>query len=205
MKQEKPTNPLSALTTEQKSTLLAVLLAKTGEKPVSREVYLELKPYLDTRQGGVNREAFGLIKDDRAIVEAAQKHRLQHAADVKAYKAEALTHRETILKALKAKLGEKPLTNEEFLSVAEFLDRKKGGLMRDAHAAFKDDKEIIDTAVAHREAWNAKTQKRGAAKESPSPAKSNEPPNVLNQFMDANAPGFDSQAIQQSQEVEPGA
>ncbi len=157
-----PTPP----TPEQRDHLLKLFTAAPGEKPLTREQFREIKPYLDFRKGGIHHTAFDLLRDDKEVIQAAKKHRAIYIQEVKEFQAAGKERRDLILKALNARPGQKPLTPSEFKEVADFLDRKKGGLRRDIYEAFRDDQEILDAAKSHREVWQSKTAK-GAGKEAP--------------------------------------
>ncbi|MDD2710110.1 MAG: hypothetical protein PHV34_19170 [Verrucomicrobiae bacterium] len=146
--------------------LLKYFAAKPGEKPLSEAEYEVIKPYIDRRQGGLNREAYTSFKEDKEMVKAAsisQVHR-----DHRIMESRVDEVRPALLKALNAKPGEKPLTIEEFKDTAIFLDRKNGGLRHYAWGLFKDDKEILAAAEKHRQAWRtAATKNQTPSQEKP--------------------------------------
>jgi hypothetical protein len=157
-----PTAETRAKTTIQATPELRELLLryfaekKSNQKPLNDQEYGKIRNLLDRRQGGLTREAYEAFKGDKDVVKAAaigQIHRDHRIMDAKSSEV-----RPVLLKALKGKPGEKPLSEQEFKKVAIFLDRKNGGIRRHAFEIFKDDKEIVEAAQKHREAWQANAQ-----------------------------------------------
>jgi hypothetical protein len=187
--------------------------AKPGEKPLSEKEFEQIKPHLDRRMGGLTKETYELFKGDKDIVKAAsisQVHR-----DHRIMNARATEIRDTLLKALNAKPGEKPLTAQEFKDVAIFLDRKNGGLRHHAYEIFKEDKEICAAAEKHRNAWRETAKGRAAepgkesgrntatVDQSKEAAKSNPPPN-RGKDAQPQEPGKSATQNKQAVEEKPG-
>jgi phage gp16-like protein len=158
--QATPVTQPPASPVQLRELFLKYFQAKPGEKPLSEKEFEQIKPHLDRRMGGLTKETYELFKGDKDIVKAAsisQVHR-----DHRIMNARAAEIRDTLLKALNAKPGEKPLTAQEFKDVAIFLDRKNGGLRHHAYEIFKEDKEICAAAEKHRNAWRETAKGRAA-------------------------------------------
>lgn len=162
-KEYNPTSPMTSTTTTQtklpevtptiRENVFKVLNAKQGDKPVSLEQFKEIRPFLDLKRGGLTREAYEIFKDDKELIKAAATSKFHK--DQKFMDAQAPEVRDTLLKALQSKPGEKTLSTEEFKDVVVFLDRKNGGIRPHAFQLFKGDQEIVEAAKKHREAWQA--------------------------------------------------
>ncbi len=139
------------ITPETRELLMKYFASKPPDKPLTGAEFDQVRPFIDRRRGGLTKEAYETIKDDKELVKAAsisQVHRDHRVMDGRAPEV-----RDTLLKALQAKPGEKNLLMEEFKNVAVFLDRKNGGLRHHAFELFKNDKEVIEAATSHRAAW----------------------------------------------------
>ncbi len=161
---ENPNNAAEPQITPEKRELLIKYFAnKPPEKSLTPKEFGEIKDLINRKRGGLTKEAYELVKDDKVLVKAAAISQVHK--DHRVMEGRVPEVRDTLLKALQAKPGEKNLTPEEFKKVAVFLDRKNGGLRHHAFKLFKDDKEITQAASDHRTAWKAD---KAASQEAPS-------------------------------------
>lgn len=201
MAESQNNSSLPEVTPEVRTNLLKVLQSEPGEKPLSKEKFDEVRPFLDPIKGGLTRDAFQTLRDDKEVIQAATQSRAWGRLEIASL-------RESILKVLHAKPGEKVLSLDEFKETAGYLDRKNGGLRPSAFEVFKSDKEVLDAAIKHREAWAShKSEKTiDQSVEAKAEVKSESKPpititkaEVLKQFLEKNAPG---QSLEPSKESE---
>lgn len=168
MKAQKQTEPIQNIPVEHKELLLKLFKGtsvdlpdkSTFVKPLTNEEYDKIRDYVDRRRGGLTRDAHEVadpeLRKAAAISQVFKDHRIMDAR-MKEYP----ELRDTLLSALKAKPGEKPLTLEQFKDVAVFLDRVNGGLRHYAFNAYRKDEGIVQAAKDHQATWI----KREAGKE----------------------------------------
>ncbi len=149
---ENPNNPTDCKITPEKRDLLIKYFAnKPPEKSLTPKEFDQIKDLINRKRGGLTKEAYELVKDDKTLIKAAAISQVYK--DHRVMEKRGPEVRDILLKALQSQPGEKSLTAEEFKQVAVFLDRKNGGLRHHAFTLFKDDKEITQTATEHRTNW----------------------------------------------------
>ncbi len=68
--------------------------------------------------------------------------------------------REHLLKYFGAKPPEKPLAAKEFDSIKDYVDRRRGGLAKEAYAMVKEDTELVKAAAISQARKNQRTMER---------------------------------------------
>jgi len=147
-KTETKNHELKPITPEARECLMKYFGAKPPEKPLNEKEFNSIKDYLGRSRGGLSREAYQMVKEDKELVKAAAISQVHK--DHRIMERRTPEIRDTLLKILRSGPGEKNLSLPEFKQVAVFLDQKNGGIRRHAFRLFKDDKEVLQAAEKNR-------------------------------------------------------
>ncbi len=142
------TPELKPITPKIRECLIKYFETRPPAQALDAKEYDSIRDYVNRSRGGLTKEAYQLVKDDKELVRAAARSQAQR--DHRVMERRSPEIRELLLKALKANPGEKNLSLPEFKQVAIFLDQKNGGIRRHAFRIFKDDKEVLQKAEKNR-------------------------------------------------------